>query len=124
MLDSVKDELDKLKEEYPEMTITPQPDGSIHVIIPEIPLPGGWNQQKTKLLIIVPQGYPQTRPTVFMTEPNLRLADGKTPGGSGQNQNPSGTWLSFCWQPKTWDITKDALWKYIKFTIDRFRLLQ
>ena len=46
------------------------------VIFKFFKLPPGWSREVTRLLIMVPPGYPMTPPDNFYVEPGLRLASG------------------------------------------------
>jgi len=122
MLPRIVEEIERVKKEYPNIDVRTQQDGSIHIEIPKIPLPTGWSQKETSVLIILPVGYPNVPPN-FCADPNLRLADGRTPGGSSQIQIENRVWLRFCWQPKSWSSSKE-LWNYIQFILERFGLTQ
>jgi len=118
-LPRVLEELEELKAEYADCTVTQQADGSFHVEILNLPLPGGWNQGVTRILVVVPVQYPSAMPSFFVDAP-LRLADGRNPAGMGNTTVGNQAWSTFCWQPQSWDVSKERLWKFVKFILQRF----
>lgn len=60
------------------------------LLIPEFPLPSGWNRSETWVLILVPPGYPTTPPDNFYTDPGLRLASGSPPSNTSAGQRHAG----------------------------------
>lgn len=114
-------EFDKLRGEFENVDVRPQPDGSIHVVVSPVPLPGGWSMSATRILVLIPPGYPDQRPSGFFAEHGLTLSQGTQPKGSGVNQVAGEPWMYFCWHPATWNPTADTLWKYVKLMTERFR---
>ena len=124
MLPRVQKEVEQLLEEYPDTEIKKQPNGSIHIEIPNVPLPEWWNQSTTRLLIVLQPDYPNSRPT-FFAEPTIRLkANNNPPAGSGLAAIEEKQWMSFCWNPSSWDLSRESLWKFVKFAQSRFLLQQ
>lgn len=124
LLPRVAEEIERVKADYANLQVQQRPDGSIYIRIPSVSLPPGWNMPATKILVIIPVQYPQAPPQGFYADANLKLADGRQPSGGGAAAIDNEQWLRFCWSPKGWDISKENLWKYIKFVESRFRLLQ
>jgi len=120
MLPRVAQEIERAKQDYADLQVRELADGSIHVEVPNVVLPSGWSQSTTKILIVLPAGYPQAAPSGFFAEPNILGPGGKNPDGSGQNQINGVPWKSFCWRPNTWDNSRENLWRYIKFVQTRF----
>ena len=52
------------------------------LVIERFPLPSGWNLSTTRLLLLLPAGYPTTPPDNFYTDPDLRLATGAEPANT------------------------------------------
>lgn len=111
----------KLREEFGDVEITPTPDGGLHVLLASVRLPGGWSKDHTQMLIVVPPGYPEQRPSGFFAENTLTLAEGGQPRGTGINEITGRQWLYFCWQPEAWSPQRDTLWKYVKLMTERFQ---
>lgn len=120
MLPRVTEEIERVKREYPAVEVKLQPDGSIQVEVGPVPLPEGWSKKATRILVVLPPQYPQAKPSSFFADSNL-LHNGKNPRGSSQTQVGDGNWTSFCWNPEKWDLSKEDLWKYIKFCESRFK---
>ena len=60
------------------------------------PLPPGWNQATTRVLVQIPAGYPAVPPDNFCTDPDLRLDGGAEPGNSSAGAQVGGfVWRQF-----------------------------
>lgn len=121
IIKNVEQQIDKAKTHYPGLSYKVKTSGIIQVEVLDFPLPPGWNAEKTKILIILPEGYPANKPNGFEADDAIRLADGRMPGGGSLNKIENKSWIHFCWNPKKWDPSLEALWKYIKFVGSRFR---
>lgn len=119
-LPDVDTQIERLRVDYPAVEVHLQADGSRHIAIHDVPIGPGWNKERTRLLIILPPDFPKNRPIGFMADPDLRLADGRQPSGSGAQMVNGTPWLAFCWQPANWDLSRDTLWKYVKLCQRRF----
>lgn len=74
------------------------------VHLPQLPLPRGWRQRSTPLLITVKEGYPMSPPDGFMLRMGLVDEQGRTPGhyfGSHMGRGMDG-WAWFCLHPTGW----------------------
>jgi len=122
LLKSIEEQIERVRQDYPNIEVRKQPDGSIQLEIPDFKLPPGWNTNKTRIMVIIPPGYPTNKPNGFEADVNLRLQSGnKIPTqGCGQHQVNGQPWLHFCWQPKTWDHVRETLYRYLKFIERRF----
>ncbi len=122
MLKSIEEQIEMIRQIYPNVEVRNQPDGSIQLEIPSFKVPAGWIPDTIRIMIIIPPGYPTNRPNGFEASPELRLKDGnKVPSqGCGQHQVNGQPWLHFCWQPQTWDHTRETLYRYLKFIERRF----
>lgn len=80
------------------------------VLIPDYPLPRNqYNKSQTKLLFLIPTGYPNTGPDNFFVEADLRLVNGGMPLSLNLGTQSSngiapiqGDWSWFSWHPKLW----------------------
>lgn len=79
MADRIDEELALLRQRYPNAKLGP--DGR-SILVEDWKLRPGWNSGQTRLLVVVPPGYPTTPPDNFYTAPELRLADGREPGNA------------------------------------------
>jgi hypothetical protein len=76
---------ERLRERYPDATMTELRGTGWSVCVPNVCLPAGWSKSSTRVLFIAPQGYPFANPDCFWTDADLRLANNGVP----QNANPS-----------------------------------
>lgn len=80
------------------------------VLIPDYPLPKNrYNKSQTKLLFLLPAGYPNTGPDNFFVEADLKLFNGGMPPSLNLGNQSStgiaplpGSWAWFSWHPKLW----------------------
>lgn len=82
------------------------------IIIKALKLPHGWSRETTRLLIILPPGYPLTPPDNFYVEPGLTLSS----GGPLNNYSEGSSQLSQNWgqfshhvEPSTWQPAADVV---------------
>lgn len=122
LLKSIEEQIERVRQDYPNIELRKQSDGSIQLEVSGFRLPPGWNPDKIRIMVIIPPGYPTNRPNGFEADINLRLQNGtKMPTqGCGQHQIDGQPWLHFCWQPKAWDHTRETLHRYLKFIERRF----
>src|SRR4051812_47304090 len=106
MTDRIKRELELVKSAYGEVDVDPD---LRWFVIRRWPLVAGWNKQSTRLLVLIPPGYPVTAPDNFYTDDDLRLANGNVPGNASAGTAAGGSWLQFSyhfvdaaaeWQPE------------------------
>ncbi len=91
-------------------------DGWINIILHAHPLPQGYNRQATEVLIKLPLAFPNGRPDMFWTEPELRLQDGRTPRNADPIETAMGKqWRRFSYHPSSWNPGTDDLATYIEF---------
>jgi hypothetical protein len=116
----VQAQIDRAREEWPDLTATQQPGGNIAIEVPAVPTGPSWNMSTTPLLILLPPGYPESgRPSGFKVHPDLRQNNGN-PAGGGSADYGGRRWLHLCWQPSQPWNERDTLWKHIKFAMRRF----
>jgi hypothetical protein len=113
----------KLRGKFPGATLTPVPNGTFLVQIPDFSLPDGWSSRTTTVYFLVPVGYPVARPDTFWTERTLVLRGGGPPMSSGE-QNlpgvpPNLRWFS--WHPQAWNPNRDNLVNYARAISQRFK---
>ena len=101
MLESVKQQIERARQDYPDMQVIEQADGSIQIVINELPLPASWGRDRVSVLFTLPVGYPQVMPGGFQAKLD------------GQN------WSGQCYRPQSWNASRDNVWKWIKL-IERF----
>jgi len=97
ILPLVEKQVDRVRQDFPELLASQQPDGSIVLEIPSYEVAQGWNKSKTRALMLVPVGYPDNRPSGFYADADLVLASGQNAGGESDPQMANGgTWRHFC----------------------------
>jgi len=77
--DRIDEELALLRQRHPSAKLGPDNQS---VLVEDWKLPAGWSIDETRLLVVVPPGYPTTPPDNFYTAPELRLADGREPSNA------------------------------------------
>jgi hypothetical protein len=88
-------ELQLIEAEYGKLQRDPELNW---FIIERWPLPAGWNLEETRLLVLVPAGYPVTPPDNFYVGSDVRLASGAQPGNTSLDQQLVGKgWVLFSW---------------------------
>lgn len=91
-------EIEILRKVYPSL----QQDAGGWLLVPNYPLPEGWNRLSTDVAFQVPAGYPATPPYGIYVPAGIRFRDTapsnyQEPAG---NRPPfSGTWGVFSWSP-------------------------
>lgn len=112
MDERVKQHITMLKTQFSELE-----SGENWVYVPHYPLPENqYNKDSTKLLIIIPLGYPEIPPDDFFVDVDLKNKDG-TPIQNFQEGSKSsngstvpileGEWGWFSWHPDSWRINTD-----------------
>lgn len=121
LLPVVVQQIDRVRQDYPDLIVTQNQDGTISLEIPSYELPTGWNKTQTSIMVTVPVGYPDNKPQGFHVDPDLKLASGQGAGGLGGPNILNGkSWNSFCWNSAAWNPHQDGLWKYVKIMLSRF----
>lgn len=80
------------------------------VLVPDYPLPEGrYNRERTRVLLTIPPGYPNTGPDDFFVDGDLKLKDGGQPPSLNAGPDSSsgrapvdGDWAWFSWHPNPW----------------------
>ncbi len=102
----IKRELALVMQAYGEIDVAPD---MRWFVIREWALAAGWNMQHTRLLVLIPTGYPITAPDNFFTDLGLMVGAGTQPGNTSLAQPiPGPQWLQFSyhietgeWQPES-----------------------
>ena len=125
LLPSVAAQIDRACEDFPDLESSPQPDGFVRILVPQLPIAGGWDRHTLRVLVLLPPGFPTAKPNGFEADPSLRLSDGRAPAqGYGVQQIGAEAWGHYCWQPQAWAADRETLWRYIKFIQRRFAEVQ
>lgn len=101
MQERITQEIALLKEKYPNLQHGQSYDW---VMIPDFPLPDGYNRKTIKLLFLIPNTYPYTAPDCFYVEIGLKLSNGNIPSNYNEEQKVpvGGSWGYFSWHPEIW----------------------
>lgn len=120
MLPRVRQEIDEVKAAFPALRETVLQDGTIHLEIPDAPVPARWTPSHIALLLVVAPAYPTQRPTMF-TDPKIKLIEpSKHPDGSSEQDVAGKKWRSYCWSPTSWELSRETLLRFTKFALSRF----
>lgn len=112
-------ELQSLEARYGDVAVVPQPDGSVHVVVESVRLPPGWSQASSRIVFVLPVGYPAAQPDCFFAEESLRLASGALPQNAGIQQLGNATWLWFSWHLTSWTPGRDNAVTFAHFIESR-----
>jgi hypothetical protein len=77
-------------------------------IVPRWPLPSGWSKEHTRLLVLMPPGFPVTPPDNFYVDPELRIAGGGLPGSVSAESQAGRQWLRFSYHVEGADWSPHA----------------
>jgi hypothetical protein len=118
----VETQLAELQRLHPAATAVELPDGSTLVTVPDIPMPAGWNQDRTAVVFLTPVGYPMARPDCFWADCGLRLSGGGMPGNANLQSLPGrgDQVLWFSWHLAQWDPQRDTLLTFVRVIRSRF----
>ncbi len=93
----------------------------VNLVFHDYPVPDGFTQSKTKLLVRAQQSYPNSNLDMFWTDEGLLLAGGKVPERADQLENYNGQkWRRFSWHPQSWNPGRDNLHTFLEFINTRF----
>lgn len=121
----ILEQLEQLKQKYPNSFIKERDDGSHVLIIENFPLPKGWNKNTTTVVVFIPGCYPICKPSCFWADKDLRLEGGGVPISTCTLKNiafVSDTYDKqwFGYHPQRWYPNRDTLLTYANFVKTRF----
>ena len=108
-----------LASRYGDIRLNPQPDGTVVLVLEEVLLPGGWNQDRTRVAFVLPIAYPSAQPDCFFANRTLRLASGALPQNAGIQTLSGEAWLWFSWHVGAWVPGRDDTRTYARFIESR-----
>jgi hypothetical protein len=117
--------IQRLMDRVPQATATQLTGASWVVRVPGVKLPPGWSKPETAVHLVVPEGYPYSRPDCFWADEDLRLATNALPQNSALSnpipglQVPSPL-LWFSWHLENWNASRDDLITWLKVINRRF----
>lgn len=109
MLERRLKEVELLRQHYGELEHGPNVEW---IIFKDFRLPSGWNRTGTRLLVIVPPGYPMTPPDNFYVEPGLKLSSGAGTANYSETVSQLGqNWGQFSYHVEAgdWKASADIL---------------
>ena len=115
MTTHLEPELCRLKEHYPEATVSTLSDGVVLVTLGQVTVPHGWSLSAPTLAFVVPAGYPAAQPDCFYVVEVLTLAGGQVPQNSGRQPLGGRDWTWFSWHLQSWRPGRDNLFTYARF---------
>ncbi len=105
MRDRWKSELELVEAKYGSLETGP--DLSWFIIL-GWRLMEGWSKGETKLLVLIPPGYPVTPPDNFYVDSDLRLVGGAMPGSTSAESQAGRQWLRFSYHVEGGDWSPHA----------------
>ena len=96
-------QFERLKERYPNATLTPLSNEVALVTVPKCLLGARWSAQEATIYFLAPNGYPVAAPDCFWVEPKLSLDDQVIPKNSKCNQQIPETGIVAHWF--SWHVT-------------------
>lgn len=113
--DSIMRELEILRNEGHDLEVT-EDESWVNVVFHRHSLPRGYNKSATELLIKLPLSFPNGRPDMFWTDPDLLLEDGRIPNKADQLETHLGKqWRRFSYHPSNWNPGSDNFLTYLEF---------
>lgn len=112
-------EIGRLRDDGWRVELHPERELSL-VLFHDYPLPEGYNKTTTRLLLKIPQSYPNGKPDMFWTDSDLTLADGSLPKQAQVIQTHlNSEWRRFSWHAQSWNPGSDDLYTYLEFVDNR-----
>jgi E2/UBC family protein E len=120
----IRAHFERLLARHSNATLTALPSGASLVAVPGLLIPAGWTASQVILRFLAPNGYPVAAPDCFWVEPVVKLANGKLPKNS-QDNNPiretsfKGHWFSWHAVPGAWSANNHDLLSWLGTCLDR-----
>jgi hypothetical protein len=91
------------------------------VVIHDYPVLPGFSAKKTDLVLRIPKSYPNGKPDMFWTNPDLVLAGGGVPKNADVLELILGVQRRrYSWHPQGWNPARDNLRSFLEFVNSRF----
>src|SRR5713226_9163514 len=114
-------EIDELRGDGCSVDLT-EAEGWANAVFHRYPVPPGYNRTATELLVRLPMSYPNGRPDMFWTDPDLLLRDGLGPQSGELIESALGKqWRRFSWHPQNSNPAVDNVRTYLEFVNSRLR---
>ncbi len=118
-------DINKLKEMGYTAITTHRENNQILVVIEKYPVPPGWNNSETTLLLVTDIGYPNSKMDMFWTDLGLKLNGDRIPQAGDVVQPFMGKqWRRFSWHVQKWNPAVDNIITYLGTVDARLRQLQ
>ena len=121
MLDALATQLGDVQRRYPHACLQQYPDGLRALVIPGVPLGGGWSATTATLRFLVPVGFPHVKPDCFYTDAGLQLAGARDPQSSNLQAAFGGSYRWFSWHISAWDPVHGSLDQFLHVCEARLR---
>lgn len=116
-----EEQVDRLRQDFPDSVVRSLPDGGWWVEIGNVPTAPGWSSSTTRIAVLVPPNFPTGKPDGFWLDPELKAATGREPGNRSAAESREGKpWAKICWQVSNWDPARETLRRYVKAMLRRF----
>jgi len=109
-----------VRERYPQATLQ-EVEGQRALVVPGVPVPGGWSIAEASIAILIPVGFPHVGPDCFFADAELRLASGAEPSNSAMQPLLGRQYRWFSWHPAGWEPQSGSLGSYLRFCEARLR---
>ena len=112
----IDNELVRLREAGTECELQDSSDGHFHLVITNIDVPPAYSRNQVKVLIRIPQSYPNGRLDMFWIDEPFTLVSGATPEKADVIEQFNGvSWRRFSWHLTKWNPATDNLSTYAEF---------
>ena len=113
-----------LKEKYSDARVY-EVGNEVHVLLPSFPFPAAYQPRTADMLVRLPAGYPDVKPDMFWTNPDVKLGSGAWPVRSDYHEIPGSgngveVYKQVSWQrwsrhsnPTDWRVGIDGLRNFI-----------
>ena len=97
-------------------------EGVVNLLLENYSLPPIYNKPSTRLLLRVPESYPNGNPDMFWTETDLLCVNGQVPNTAETIETHLGKqWRRFSWHPQGWNPGVGNLHMYLEFVNSGFQ---
>jgi hypothetical protein len=120
-MDVLTQQLADIQRRYPLARLEAAPGGAHVLVVPDVPVCQGWNQESTTIRVLVAVGYPHVKPDCFYADTSLRLATGGEPAASNIQTAFGGQYRWFSWHITSWDPTRGSLDQFLHVCESRLR---
>lgn len=120
-MDLLQRHLERLRAQGHRAALHPEPGWGGIVVVEGHPIPAGYTQATSDLLLRIPLNYPSGSPDMFWTDQNLLLAGGGVPVNADVLEHILGKpWRRFSWHPNGgWEPGRSDLGTYLGFVDSR-----